>query len=279
MIKDLVTNCGPTHIPEFSIVIPWCDRPEIETALIANQAIFSRHDVEIVVVNAAGDCGELTELLHRAGDSRIRAIYLPEARFNRSLCRNIGVLVSGGEFVFLLDADIVLKSDLLGDALGYLRSGSTFVAPERIVESKPRVEKAWAFLAERIVTTEFITADGRRAVLRARTSPWGIRPGDGIILARRSDMFEVGGLNSDLPGWGFEDTDLQIRLQLKLGLTRVEVGEVMHLTHATDHREAKSWEQNLHTCTRNYSQARYTGCLDGDARSWRENLVELPLWK
>lgn len=265
-------------MPEISVVIPWCDRPEIETTLVANQFVFSQHDLEIVIVNAAGDCEALAEQLRRAGDTRVRAFYLPEARFNRSLCRNMGVFASKGQFVFLVDADIVLKSDLLADGLRILGSGSNFVAAERIVESKPKGIRARPFLAERIVTTEYITTDGRRAVLRMRTSSLGGRPGDGIILARRSDLVEVGGLNSDLTGWGFEDSDLQLRLQFKLNLTRVEVGEVTHLSHENGQTEENAWEKNRYTCTRNYIRAKYTGSLDRDARTWRDKMVALSLW-
>lgn len=263
-------------MPEVSVIIPWRNRPELSSALARNSPIFKRHAAEVLVVNAGGDCDALKNLLRDLRELKLRVIYLPDASFNRSLCLNVGIWASRADYVFLTDADIVLATDFFAEAIPWLQRGPNFVTPKRIVESNASPDVGSVYLAEQITTTEYITVDGRRAVIRARVSPKGVRPGDGILLLRRADLLKVGGLNSKLVGWGFEDTDLQIRLQFKLGLTRVEVGRVVHLTHKS-HRDGKAWTRNMLACRRNYNETRYEGSLDGDAMGWQDTLVELSL--
>jgi glycosyltransferase involved in cell wall biosynthesis len=267
-------------IPTYSVVIPWCDRPELLITLERNRAIYERHATEIVVVNAGGDYEALTALAKTAGMSNVRCIDLPGAAFNRSLCANIGALVSRGEIVFLLDADIVLNSDVLAEACQCLENGARYVTISHILEShvesvnKPD-DPDLSFLAELRETRELLTVDGRRAVLRHVRSPRGRRTGDGLVLVRKRDLLGVGGLNSMLTGWGYEDTDLQIRLQFVLGLERMEAGEVTHLTHSDTTRDSASWGRNMAISTRNYSRQHYKGSFDDDARTWTGKYKEV----
>lgn len=260
-------------MPTYSVVIPWCDRPEILITLEKNRAVYERHAAEIVVVNAGGDYEALTALVKTAGVSNVRCIDLPGAVFNRSLCANIGALVSRGEIIFLLDVDIVLESDVLAEACQYFENGARYVTISRIVESRvERVSKPddpdLSFLEELRETRELVTVDGRRAVLRNVTSPRGRRTGDGLVLLKKRDLLDIGGLNSMLTGWGYEDTDLQLRLQFVLGLERMEAGEVTHLTHSYAPKDLASWRRNMAMSARNYSRQHYKGSFDDDARIW-----------
>lgn len=276
--------------PQYSVVVPWADRPELEVALRRNREILERHGAETVIVNAGGDPRSLETIVARAGVRGVRPVHLAGAPFNRSLCRNIGAVASRGEYLFLLDADIVLASDVLDQAREHLAAGGRFVAVGCIRESDPLQAAAsrpnggsapfdrpnWSFLAERTQTTEMVTTDGRRAVLRSRMSPGKLRLGDGLVLLRKSDMLRVGGMNSRLVGWGYEDTDLQIRLQFLLALDRVELGEAVHLTHTAAARDMHAWQRNFHASTENYSRGDYVGSLDQDALRWRSQILDVP---
>jgi hypothetical protein len=264
---------------EFSVIIPWADRSELQTSLVRNWPLLSRHEADVVVVNAGGDCGQLDKMLTGSAFSDVRPVHLPRATFNRSMCMNVGASVSVGRYMFLLDADIVLSSDIFDQARPYLEEGSTFVAVERILESDPvpHFSPATAFLEEVVRTTELITVDGRRAVTRTRVSPSGrIRNGDGLVLVKRMDFLQAGGLNSKLVSWGYEDTDFQLRLQFLLGLSRTEVGEVIHITHTSDGRSAESWQRNQLACSANYKMGRFLGTLEDDIGFWKDKLVEIP---
>jgi hypothetical protein len=265
--------------PTFSILIPWCDRDVLAGTLVQNHAAFARHAVETVVVNAGGSRTRLAAIVESAGVPNVRTVTLPRAGFNRSLCLNVGALVSRGAHLFLLDADIVATSNILTAARRELRRGDRFVAVERIVESgggypPPPGSADLSFLAEVTETREMLTVDGRRAVLRRRSSPAGLRGGDGLLLVNRTHFRKIGGLNSRLKGWGFEDTDFQIRLQFGLGLERAEAGEVVHLTHSSAGRDQQSFARNFAACTANYRERHYKGSLAEDARRWSRTVIE-----
>jgi hypothetical protein len=269
-----------SSMPTLSVVIPWRNRPELALTLMQNAPFFEPHDVDIIIVNAGGDRATLRTLTTMSGVRRVRGITLPCSEFNRSLCLNIGSIVDDSRYLFLLDGDIVLRSDFIAEALALLQAGLCFVAIDRITESAGRLPQHdaldHAFLSEFIDTRELVTVDGRRALLTGRTSPAiGLRGGHGLLLLRRQDMLAVGGLNSRLTGWGYEDTDFQIRLQLLLGLKRVDLGHVTHLSHSSSGRDQRAWLSNRALCYRNYNQGHYVGTLEHDAADWRERLVEL----
>jgi hypothetical protein len=273
---------------QYSVVIPWCDRPELETTLARNRPLLLRHDVETVIVNAGGNSANLVAMLERARVPNVVAVNLPCAAFNRALCLNLGMEVSSREYLFFLDADIVVRSDVFAEAIDDLASGSRFVAVGRIFESTASAQiddlSRWnPDLSDRLLscvthlvrTTELISNEGRRAVTRFQQSRSGLRAGDGILLVRRSHLREVGGLNSSFRGWGYEDTDLQIRLQFMLGLERIEAGEVVHLTHDAALRDEIVWRRNRDAGLENYGRGHYAGTLEQDLEQWSSAMTVL----
>ena len=263
--------------PLYSVVIPWRNRTEIRETLVRNRPLFECHSLETVIVNGGGDQAMLDDLVRRAEVPDVRVVELPGTAFNRSLCCNLGVLAARGVHVFLLDADIVVSSDPLTDAAELLADGGRFAAIRTIFESAAPPDAGAesgadaSFIAEMIVERTLVTVDGRRAVMRSRKAG-ATRVGDGLVVVRRTDFHAAGGLNARLVGWGYEDTDFQLRLQFLLGLERVDVGEAIHLTHPTPQRSRESWHRNMTQCFRNYARREYRGSLDEDARAWEHVL-------
>jgi GT2 family glycosyltransferase len=271
---------------QYSVVIPWRDRAELETTLTRNRPFFERHGAEIVIVNAGGNGANLIAMIARTAVANVVAVNLPDATFNRGLCLNLGQLVSSGEYLFHLDADIVMNSDIFAEARPHLASDNRFVAVGRIFESKTQacdLERWSPDLSDRLLscvsqlvrTTELTSNEGRRAVTRFRLSRSGLRAGEGLVLMKRSHLEEVGGLNSSFKGWGYEDTDLQIRLQFKLGLERVEAGEVVHLSHDAVLRDELTWRHNRDAGLENYGRGHYSGTLQQDITEWSNALTVL----
>lgn len=258
--------------PTYSVLIPWANRPEICETLARNAPVFERHSVEIVIVNTGGDRDALLDTVRRAAVPGVRTVDLPGTSFNRSLGCNVGALAARGTYLFLLDADILVSSDIFGESTDVLREGRRFVSMRTIRESQPSPGSGMdgldqSFLAEVITERTLVTRDGRRATLRThKAGP--TRVGDGLVIVSKADLCAVGGLNSQLVEWGYEDTDFQLRLQFQLGLERVDVGEVIHLTHATSQRSRESWQRNMAQCFRNYARGHYLGTLAQDSVTW-----------
>jgi GT2 family glycosyltransferase len=258
--------------PTFSVLIPWADRPQIREMLARNRPWLERHDIETVIVNGGGDGEALRELVSDVPEAGVRIISTTAPVFNRSQCFNIGALASRGTVLFILDADIVFQSDVLGEAAELMRNGRRFVAIGRVVETDPSLCQPpggpdLSFLAEAIDQRTLITTDGRRAVLRNRRLG-GARASDGLVLIEKQHFVDIGGFNSELVGWGYEDTDFQLRLQFGLGLERVDVGEVLHLSHPATARSQESWNRNMMRAFGNYARGQYLGTLEHDRSFW-----------
>ena len=266
-------------MPTYSVVIPWCDRPQLAVSLRRNATLLEKHSVEVIIVNAGGHCGNLEKMVRQAAVARTRVLDLVDATFNWSLCHNLGAFASRGRYVLLLDGDIVLDSDIFDLAAPHLQQGCCYIALGPLRESDPAVRKRyqgsdWTFLAALNHTLEYVTIDGRRAVFDKK-SRGEVHGGDGVVLVDKRDLLRVGGLNSEFRGFGYEDTDFQLRLQFMLGLQRIELGEGTHLSHpATDTRE--SFVHNVAVATCNYSRGNYLGTLQSDLAAWTDKVRDLP---
>jgi hypothetical protein len=262
-----------------SVVVPWCDRAELARSLHANGPIYERYDIEPIIISLGGHCGRLMKMIEGVGIRQLRAFHVPEAKFNRSLGLNLGIGLSRSRHVFLMDADIVLASDVFDNALPILSSGARYVSMRRIIESDRLADNvgsgdSTSNIKEIIRSTELVMVDGRRARV-VNVVGGGARSGHGLILARRDHLVAVGGLNSAFSGWGFEDSDLQLRLQLAMGLTMADVGDVIHLSHESVGSLA-TWSSNKNQAMEKYGRGDYKGTLAEDLVKWLPKTLELP---
>jgi glycosyltransferase involved in cell wall biosynthesis len=264
---------------KFSVVIPWSRRPELRDTLGLNAPLFRRHDVEVVVVNCGGDPGQVASLVGERGIDDLRYVTIPAASFNPSLARNLGAFCCSGKVLFFLDADIVIKSDIFDEVGPLLDAQPCFVKVQRVREARPQLDPTFAFVAQQTDTREMISVDGRKASMIDFWWADGSRCGSGLLLMNRNDLLAVGGFNSSLIGWGFEDIDLTLRLQFLLRLAPRAAGEVLHMTHGDDLRNVHGSSRlhdfacNRAVCFENYRRSRFVGTYADDVSAWQEKLV------
>lgn len=82
---------------------------------------------------------------------------------------------------------------------------------------------------------------------------------------------------ANLRGWGYEDFDFQIRLQLGLGLERVSLGQAQHVTHPPTSTAALSHARNIAIAWHNYSEGKLDGTFNSDVDRLKNSVVELAL--
>jgi Glycosyltransferase like family 2 len=267
----------------FSVIIPWFRRPEVRQTLEANAGMFERHSAEVIIVNCGAAPDELTPFIRDVPVSVLRHIVIPTASFNKSLANNIGALCSSGRFLFFSDADILLRSDLLSRARATLERQRCFVKIRAVHESQPKARPALQCVKRIVETRDIVFANARRVRLRFFQTGFGSRCGSGLLLMRKRHLLAAGGFNSALHGWGFEDIDLHIRLQVMANISLVAVGSVVHLTHGDDTRNIRSGSReddtarNVEICFENYSRGMYTGSYVEDVRQWRHAIREVPV--
>lgn len=262
---------------DLSIIIPWCDRPELGRTLRHNRSEFSASDGEVLVVNCGGDKTALGPLLANLAIPQLRIVSISDCRFNKSLALNLGAHFACGGNLFFLDADILLPPGALATIRAAL-CASSFVTIERVVESKPKHQIQGSYIQEFAHRLEFTRKTGPSVILEVNRVRFadGSRGAPGLVLLARDDFRRVNGMNSRLEGWGWEDLDLVARLQLGLGLRRVIAGSVTHLTHGDASRaravggkgRGKSDHMNFSRCLRNYASGNLLGTYKEDVAIW-----------
>jgi hypothetical protein len=258
----------------FSVVIPWWKRPELRRTLEANMPLLVRHGAEVVVVTCGSDVLDAPAQFADYTAATVRHVVVPDAVPNRSLARNLGALCSSGSVLFFLDCDVILKSDIFAEAAPLLEA-DCFVTAQKRFESQPKPSPYLPFLKELIQTREVVCEDGRRATVQQTLNGDGSSSNRGELLVKRAHFLGIGGYNSALEGWGFEDDDVVYRLQLVLGLRSMMTGEVVHLTHGDDLRSPSPLvdrRRNQELCFENYSRAAFLGTYEEDVRLWKPRI-------
>ena len=251
-----------------TVIIPWCDRSSISEALQRNRDVLA--EFEIIVVNVAGDRGQLVRHVARAGLNNVRLVHVAAAAFNKSLALNIGIHLASHDACLVLDADIVLDDYKVTDALQVLEE-ECFVTLGRVAHVREEGGQAAPGLRYLRNLIELELADGR--ITQVETSSLSnvdkSRSGPGILLARKSWLVGVSGYNSRLQGWGWEDIDMIVRLQFS-GLQRRQYGFGLHLTdeHPPSSLETKreSEARNRLLAYNNYAAGNLRGTLEQDVR-------------
>jgi len=272
--------------PRLSVILPWRDRDEIATSLTHNAAQLAACAAEVVVVNDGGSGARLRELIEppdasggvpgAAGpalDVKLVEVTPASPSFNKSRALNLGVALARARNLFLLDVDVLLEEGVIARALEVLDDGC-FVTIERVLESERGAAGAQPTpqlrsIAHRI---ELVSADRTVEIETNRLRLIdGARSGPGLIFLRRKRFLEVGGMCSDLEGWGWADLDLVARLQLALGLERRTCGQVVHLTHGDDKRALQGVNRGASEA-RNQSRAIAHYALGYTAGTFREDV-------
>jgi GT2 family glycosyltransferase len=268
---------------DLSILVPWCNRPELQQTLRRNTEQFNHDGREVLVVSCGGDLQQLQQLTADHDCQALRLLHAETSQgFNKSACLNLGATSAAGSAVLVLDTDIVLTPDCLRTCLDALADGQCFVTIAQVIESAPSTVAPWSgwdersFITRHATTMELSGENGRRAVIQWSVRKDGIRGGPGLVMVRREHIVAVGGYNSNLLGWGFEDYDLQIRLQLSLGLRHVSCGRVHHLSHPKAPDAVQSNERNVAICRENYLRGDFVGTLRSDAMRWTLKHVDEP---
>ncbi|ADO74399.1 galactosyltransferase-related protein [Stigmatella aurantiaca] len=261
--------------PPLSIIIPWCRRPELDVTLRRNRRFFTAHPFEVLVVNCGGSVRTFRKLLRAHRFPGLRGLEMRDTSFNKSLALNAGASAARANCFLFLDADVVLRGDFLEGALAKLGT-KHFVTVDRLFESHPAARRR-SRLRELAYLMRFVDRKGRAAQVetqRVNLSD-GSHGGPGLVMLRRKHFEEVNGMNSNLRGWGWEDMDLLVRLQLALGLSQRRHGEAVHLTHGDDQRDLGGIHKkasellNLFRCLENYREGYYWGTRDADVETWQ----------
>ncbi|WP_213947477.1 glycosyltransferase family 2 protein [Luteibacter sp. dw_328] len=258
-----------------SLIVTWRDRDELVRALPSMVVAAESVEGELVIVNFGGDAQRLdTQLEGFAG--RVRVIAGPPQRyFHKAVANNIGAHFARYPLLFFCDCDIILPEGLVAKLVQRLDTSPGHFATLAGVRETETNSRGGRHVVSFGYQLDIKTADGRRLriVDNEEDANDGTRQAPGLLLVRKDDFLRIDGYNGQLHGWGWEDQDMISRLTLGAGLTRINEGHALHISHDDDGRIAayppvsSRWESRdrmFRTALANYDDANFMGSFSVD---------------
>jgi hypothetical protein len=258
-----------------SIVVSWRDREELARALPQLAAAARAAAGDLTIVNFGGDRGLLARQLAGHQDA-VRVVDAGDhVYFNKARANNLGAAHTGAPILFFCDCDIVLEPAAVAGLARRLAASEGCFATLAGVRESDRNSRGARHVVRFGYELKIRTADGRELhiVDHEEDAGDGTRQAPGLLLVRRTDFLAVGGYNSRLHGWGWEDQDMIARLTLGAGLRRLQEGYAVHLSHGDDDRVRAyplkdRWESRdrmFRQALANYDAADFQGTYGSDA--------------
>jgi glycosyltransferase involved in cell wall biosynthesis len=250
---DQTAPCKPKIFMRISLIVStynWKEALDLVFKSITRQTVMPD---EILIADDGSDPD--TEELIAAWAKRLpvptRHVWHEDGGFRKALALNCAIAKSSGDYVILVDGDMVLHSHFIEDHCQAARRGY-FMQGVRL-KAGPRTTKR--LIDEGLTELNFFAPDveRRRHTIRNRLLSWLVRQPThthqravrGCNQAYwREDLVRVNGFNELMVGYGREDNELPERLY-NAGIARKNLkfaALAIHLHHTS--RKGESWKAN-----------------------------------
>ena len=246
-----------------SLIVTTYNRPDALAAVLAG--VLAQHDrgFEVLVADdgSRDDTRALVGRIAAGAPLRIAHVWQEDRGFRAGAARNRAAALARGQYLVFLDGDCVPRPDFVAQHRRLAERG-WMVAGNRILLSEPFTREV---LAGSLPIHGWTFGQWRESCRRGainRTAPLRTLPLGPLrrLGARRwqrvrtcnlglwaEDFRAVNGFDEAFEGWGFEDSDLAVRL-LNLGVRRkygAFATGVLHLWHRENDRarEGENWQR------------------------------------
>ena len=226
-----------------SLVITTYNWPEALGLVLESALRQTRPPDEIIVADdgSAAGTAELVASVAKRSDVPIIHSWQEDKGFRAAMSRNNAIAKAAGEYIVLIDGDIVLEKHFVADHLASAGTGF-FVQGSRVIVGEQATRTAFANGA--LGFSLFSPGlENRKNCIRSRllsrvfsretTNLNGIKTCNFAFW--RKDALAVNGFNEDFVGWGREDSEFAARL-MNSGVHRRNLKFLAtgyHLYHAT----------------------------------------------
>ncbi|MCH6581255.1 MAG: glycosyltransferase, partial [Nitrospinae bacterium] len=248
-------------MPRISVIVSTYNRPDALEMVLRSLEAQTCKDFEVVVADD-GSREDTRLMLDRFGSQsplKLKHVWQEDEGFRAASIRNQAVAASQGEYLVFLDGDCMVFPDFLAEH-ARLKEPNRFTTGNRMLLSRSFTE---IVLDRQLPLHQWTFSQWIRARLKGQTNrllpllrlPLGFlrkltpRKWYGVKTCNlgtwRQDFLDVNGFDESYQGWGYEDSDLVIRIMNK-GVFRLEgrfAIPVIHLWHPLNH--SPSTEENL----------------------------------
>jgi glycosyltransferase involved in cell wall biosynthesis len=244
-----------------SVVVTTYNRPDALAAVLRGLAAQQDRDFEVLIADD-GSTDDTRRLIEATAlPVPLAHVWQEDCGFRAAAARNRAVAQARGDYLLFLDGDCVPRPDWLA-AHRRLAEPGWMVAGNRILLSRELTANAldaqwplhqWTLAQWRVqraaggINRTAPLLDLPLGPLRKLAARRWQRVRTCNLGVWRANFERVNGLDEDFVGWGYEDSDLAIRL-IKSGVRRKEgayATGVLHLWHAENPRAhaAENWQR------------------------------------
>lgn len=238
----------PTGSIACSLVVTTYNWPGALDLVLKSALDQSEPPCEIIVADD-GSTAETAEMVARHSASAkvpLLHVWQEDLGFRAAASRNLAIAASTGDYIVIIDGDMLLHRDFLRDHRYMARKGS-FIQGSRVLLSPENTSRRIASGASRVSLFEEGLGNRKNALrlpplsrmLAGRTeSLRGIRSCNMSFF--REDCLRVNGFDEEFVGWGREDSDFAVRM-INSGVLRRNVrfsAIAFHLWHAENPRSS-----------------------------------------
>ena len=248
-------------MPQISVILSTYNRPDALEMVLLSLASQTYKNFEVIIADdgSSPDTRHVIDRFHTQSPFPLKQVWHEDQGFRAATIRNKAVAVSEGDYLVFLDGDCMVFSDFLAEHIRLSESGR-FTTGNRILLNRLFTEEV---LQQKLPLHQWSGVQWIVARFRDQTNrllpllrlPLGflrkLRPRKwyGVKTCNlgmwRRDFFDVNGFDESYQGWGYEDSDLVIRIMNK-GIFRLEgrfAIPVVHLWHPLNH--SSSTQDNL----------------------------------
>lgn len=264
-------------VQRIGVVLTTYDRPDALRAVLASLAEQMYGDFEVAVADdgSGPETREVVDEFARGASFSLQHVWQEDRGFRAAAIRNRAVAALDTDYLVFLDGDGVVRPDflathaLLAEPGFYVRGNSLYLSPsltETVLRDNLPVHR-WSLLRWIRHHREVVRLRPLFRLPLGSLRKYGPRRWRGSKTCNlgvwRRDFLAVNGLDEDYEGWGFEDSDLAIRL-IRHGVLHKDGRCSLPVIHL--------WHEKRDQSTRDENLRRLEAVLESDA-TWVERGV------
>ena len=242
-----------------SIIVTTYNWPQALKLVLMALAEQVKANMEIIIADDGSGLetkAMISEIKETIG-CKVWHIWQPDEGFQAAKIRNKAIAKAIGDYLIFIDGDCIVAKDFIANHLK-LKEKNHFVAGNRVLLTReftqeiiqanpPFLLHQWGiwhwFLAKRKNKINRFTPCFKWRLLNKLMNCFSNQKWQGAktcnLAVFKKDLIQINGFDESFTGWGFEDSDLIVRL-MKAGVKRKEArfyAPVIHLWHAEQARD------------------------------------------